>query len=757
MQSRGLQEAGKTLNQSVNDRDPARDDQPERVAEGSNPDLVQTQQGADDDAARKRMDDAEWLARARDAHTTSEDYFDASIRKSAERNLAHFSNRHAPGSKYYSDAYKFRAKGFRPKTRSVVRRNESKAAIALFSTSDVVHVAPENDSDEQQMVSAEINQELVNYRLDNTVPWYMVCMGAYQDANVQGVCISHQFWDYEEIEIEEKITVDGEQVFDNETGEPATGIRREVVKDTPKVELRPIENVRFSPAADWDDPVGTSPYLIDKIPMEVGEIKRRAQQGAKNRVPWRIPSEGRIKSAATTNYDPIRSQRENDRQDSKGQQHATSDFDIVWVHRNIIRKDGKDWLYYTLGVEEMLSDVVPLSEEYPHLRPGERPYVLGVSNIETHKTYPESNVGMVANLQQEANDINNQRRDNVALVLNRRYYVKRDAQVDYRTLKRSVPGGVVEMNDPNTDIKPETTLDVTGSSYQEQDRVNMDFDDLAGAFSNSSVSTNRQLNETVGGMQMMSAGADEITEYQLRTFVQTWVKPVIKQIIRLEQRFETDEAILAMVGEKINSWQKYGLDQITDQMLQGNMTVEVNVGFGATNPQQRIEKLTMGLNTVLNFAPEMQMRLKGDDVAAEVFGALGYDGTKRFFVPEEEVDPQEPQEDPRIAVAKLNAQVKQMEMESRENIEMAKLSANSEWKQREAEVQLMLADLKSQLETMKTQGANADSIRKIKADIAKLMISIRSSERMLGLKASQQPKQPYEPPGRAEPGLSAVQ
>lgn len=749
MQSRGLQEAGKTLNQSVNDKEP-------EIALGSNPELVDLSEPTEEELEEVR--EQEWLAMARDAYRVSEDYFDASVRKKMERNLAHFSSRHAPGSKYYSEAYKYRSKGFRPKTRTVLRRAEAKAAVALFSTSDIVHVEAENQADENQVVSAEINQELLNYRLDNTVPWYMICMGAYQDANVQGVCISHQYWEYEESEEEEELFDNGEPVLDGETGNVATGIRREVLIDTPRVELRPVENVRFSPAADWDDPINTSPYLIDMIPMEIGDIQQRAAQPERYKVPWKKLDESRLRTSANTQSgDPIRSQRERERQDSKDQQHATSEFDVVWVHRNIIRHKGKDYLFYTLGEDQMLSDVVPLQQEYPHLRPGERPYVLGVTNIETHRIYPESDVGLTSNLQQEANDVSNQRRDNVALVLNRRYFARRDAQIDYRTLKRSVPGAVVEMNDINQDVRSENTPDVTSSAYEEQNRVNMDFDDLAGSFSSGSVATNRALNETVGGMEMMSAGADEVTEYKLRTFVQTWVKPVIKQLIRLEQRFETDEAILKMVGDKVQLWQRFGVDQITDEMLQGNMTVQVNVGFGATNPRQRIEKLTMGLNAVLNFRPDMQMRLKGDEIASEVFGALGYDGAERFFIPEEEIEQQEEQEDPRIAVAKLNAQVKQMELESRERIESAKLEHSSEKAQREAEVQLMLNDLKSQLETMKIQGADAQSVRQIKADIAKLVLSIKSSERMAGLKASQLPKPPFEPPGRAQDGKSFVQ
>ena len=752
-----FQQAGRTSNQAKNDREivvPA-------IAAGSNPGLASTKEATPEEAQEKakEKENQQWLADARDAYRTSEDYFDASIRKKMERNLAHFGNKHAPGSKYYSDAYKYRAKGFRPKTRSVVRRNEAKAAIALFSTSDVVNVAAENDADPNQVVSAELNQELLNYRLDNTIPWFQIAMGAYQDSLVQGVVISRQHWDFQEIESEELIyDENGQTVIDNETQAEAMGTRREIVKDTPRIELRPVENIRFSPSADWDDPLNTSPYLIDLIPMEIGEIKRLAKRSSKTSIPWHNLDEVQLRSGGgTENYDPLRSQREHNRQDSKDQTHLNTDFDVTWVHRNIIRKDGRDWVFYTLGVHYMLSDPIPLTEECPHLKPGERDYVLGVSSIETHIIYPESVVGLSASLQQEANDINNQRRDNVALVLNKRYFARRDAQINYKNLKMSVPGGVVEMDNIEKDIKSEEFNDVTSSAYQEQDRVNMDFDELAGSFSQSSVSANRKLNERVGNMEMMSADADEITEYQLRMFVQTWVKPVLKQIIRLEQRFESDEAILALMGEKVKLWERFGIDRVTDAMLRGSMKIQVNVGFGATNPRQRIEKLTMGLTTVLQFSPEMAQRASGDEIAKEVFGALGYDGADRFFPPQDPENMPEQQEDPRVAVAKMRAQIDQMKIESAERLAGAKLQDSQAGRQMAQDTSLALADLDKQLKIMVQKGVDRNKLQELQASIGELVLSIRSSQKIAGVKAKQLPKPPYEPPGRAQTGMSAVQ
>ena len=84
--------------------------------------------------------DDKWLLIARDAYQQAESYYDANIRHDHERNLSHFQNRHAPGSKYYSEGYKYRHKGFRPKTRSMVRRQEAALLKAMFSTADFVKV-----------------------------------------------------------------------------------------------------------------------------------------------------------------------------------------------------------------------------------------------------------------------------------------------------------------------------------------------------------------------------------------------------------------------------------------------------------------------------------------------------------------------------------------------------------------------------------------------------------------------------------------
>ena len=686
----------------------------------------------------------DWLQLARDAYQTSESWFDSAVRKDVERNIAHFQNRHAPGSKYYSDLYKYRAKGFRPKTRSVVRKNEALAANAFFATSNLLVIRAEDESNVVQRVSAEIVKELVEYRLKNTIPWYQTLIGAYQDSMVSGPCISYQFWDFQECE--QKVPLYDEttgQAILDEQGQPAFREEYKTVKDTFDCMLRPLENIRFAPSADWRDPVNTSPFLIDTIPMFIGDVVTMAGRKGKSKISWKeVTKAGLLQAAASRGSgsdDSVKRQRERGGIDpTVNTSYTNRDFDTVWVHRNIMRREGRDWVYYTAADYFLLCDPIPLEEEYPWLKPGERPYVMGTSIMEAHNSYPQPLSGISSSLQQQVNDLANQRFDNVSLVLNRRFYVKRSQGVDIKALQRNVPGGVVLVNNVDQDVRSEAPNDVTSSSYAEQDRLNADFDEVAGNFSVASVSTNRQLNETVGGMELMSGDADILCEYQLRTFNETWVEKVLKQLVRLEQYYETDEAILAMVGNKVQMWERFGVSKIQDDMFKGNMTVEVNVGFGSTNPTQRINRLATVLQTVAAFSPGLAARLDEEEIAKEIFGAGGFKDGSRFIVPEvpEEEQP-EPPMDPQVQLEMVRAQNKQQEMMMQFDFDMQIEQLRTQNDMRKEQIKLesemsgnamkmSIEDRKMQQESYKIQAKGEESLQKHKVRLAEQAIKQRN-------------------------------
>jgi hypothetical protein len=569
------------------------------------------------------LDDDAWLRIAVEAHSTSTTYFDTAIRRQILENLRQFQSQHPQGSKYLSDAYRARSKFFRPKTRSAVRKNEAIAAEAFFQTLDVVAVTAQNPSDPTQLASSEIMKALLQHRLTKSIPWFMTCIGAYQDAQVQGIVCSYQYWEKND--------------------------RKKI--DRPCIKLKPIENIRFDPSADWTDPVNTSPYFIEMIPMYVKDVMARMKtMNDKGESLWR-PAPAETILQATTGYsDVVRLQREQGRIDPRTMQSGLTQFSIVWVHRNIIEIDGQDYVFHTLGKEAMLDTPRPLESVWFH---GMRPYVIGCAVLETHRAYPSAPVALVKDIQGELNDNANQRSDNVKFAMNKRYLVRRTAQVDLRSIQRNIPSSATMVNDIEKDIKIIETQDVTASAYKEQDRLNLDFDDLAGGTSQATLDSNRNLGDTVGVTNILTKNASQIPAYQLRTFVETWVEPVLDQVTHLEQHYETDEVILALAGEQAQLFQKYGIDTITDELLMHDLTITVNVGMGATNPYDQFTNFVKGMTSIKQMLEDGVLERYGvsvEELIKEVLGKLGYKDGKRFFPGNE---------DPRITA--MQSTIKEMQ------------------------------------------------------------------------------------------------
>jgi hypothetical protein len=669
-----------------------------------------------------------YLRIATEAYDTSTSFIDNNYRKDWEDSIRHFQNKHMQGSKYYSDSYKYRSKMFRPKTRTAVRQNEAAVAAAFFSQLDIMSHEPEDDTDEFQQAGALLRQELINYRLSRIgqIPWFQICVGAMQDANIYGVVVSKQFWDFEERI--RKIPMEG--AIDAETGEPVITEVPEKVKDKPDIKLIPIENIRFDPSAEWTDVVKTSPYFIHLDPVRIGEVRQKIQKGE-----WMPVGDDVLMAARSSYYDSTRQTRAGEKEDETDPKFSKelSDFDIVWVHENFIRENGEEKHYYTLGTTARLTEPRPLNEVYLH---GERPFVVGTCVIEPHKAIPESPVHLAKGLQKEANEINNSRQDNVKLVLNKRYLVRRGKQVDTQSLVRNAPASVTFVNDIEKDVFPLEFNDVTSSAYAEQDRVNNDMDELLGSFSQGSIQTNRKLNETVGGMQMIQGASNNMAQYLIRVFSETWVEPVINQLDKLEQFYESDIDLLNLMAKRAGL-DEMGIQAVTKELLMVPSQIRVNVANSAMDPAVRLNMFMQAMKMYTEMRQTMPPDLDPEPVKAYIFGLLGFRNADRFSSNQGEENPelaqaqkviQELQQalDSKIAEAQAKAQAaneaKFAQIEADNNQKMAEIQAENERiaaelnqreqeksaelaqrereSFRESELQLLLAEMKRNTEVM---------------------------------------------------------
>jgi len=628
----------------------------------------------------------EWIRIARQIYEGSTDYLDANLRFQWEKSLSLFNGKHPPGSKYNTTAYEKRAKFFRPKTRIAVRNLQAAMSVAFFTNEDVVSIEPANPNDQMQSAAAVVAQSIMQYRLTNTIPWFQTMVAALQDAMVQGVCISHQYWDFHEKK-ESYVEVDqNNDPINDEEGNPLIHEQLTAIKDFPVIELISPENIRIDPAADWSDPIKSTPYIVHLIPMYLQDVREKIKSGE-----WLdVTDEELLSTSDQSEQDNttrlVRDEPRMDPKENESEFGEIKDFRIIWVHKNIVKRDGVDQCFFTAGIEIMLTDPKPLREMYPWLMEEERPYVMGAVNLEAHKLYPSGTVELTQELQAAANDIWNQRFDNVKLAMNKRYHIRRDRNIDLDALFRSVPGGAVEMDDPDTDVRVIDTKDVTGSAYAEQDRINMDFDELQGNFSTSTIQGARALNETVGGMNLLAGESSTIAEYTLRTFADTWVQKVLKQLLRLEQYYETDPVVLAVAGTQAANRFKFNADEMLDELLRQDVLLKVNVGLNATDPLKKVQNLLFGVQTLAAF-PGVAERINLPELTKEIFGQLGYKDGSRFVAWEEggdgrieqlEMQLQELQQMIQIDQQKTEGKIKIQEVKNQGGVQVAQIRSQSD-------------------------------------------------------------------------------
>ena len=545
----------------------------------------------------------------KDAFRTSTTYFDSNFRPQLDNSLRAFNNQHPSDSKYTTETFNKRSKLYRPKTRTIMRKNEAALCSALFSNMDLIETTAVDGTNKEEIVSADVMKEVLQQRLTVSIPWFQFSVGGLQDAQNQGAVVAHIYWRHRGIN-----RADG---------------RYEVVEDQPCMDLVPLENCRFAPSASWVDPVNTSPYWIEQIPMYVGDVKQRMEMDDPKGMKWHKLSDAQIAMARDNNDDSTRQSRTGLSQDPSQQATDVTDYDIVWVHRHIHRYKGEDFEFYMLASRYMLTDPEPLSKNVWH---GQRPYVLGTWQIETHKPLPSSIPTLSRGLQDETNDIGNQRSDNVKLVLNKRWFAKRSANVDTNSLVRNVPGGVTMVNDVEKDIKEVTWPDVTQSAYEEQNRVDADFDALLGNFNPMAVAQGgRSPRESARTINAVASPAMMMTEYTLMTYVQTFLLPALRQLVLLEQYYESDMVLLAIAGQKAKIAQRFGVNEVTDAILEKRIAVNVNIGMGATDPTMKMARFSQAIHSFTEVCAKPPPGMDLKEVGKEFMALSGYQDGTRFF------------------------------------------------------------------------------------------------------------------------------
>lgn len=606
----------------------------------------------------------DYLKVVRACEEKGQKFVQETLRPSWDRSYRAFRNEHFQGSKYFHKDYRNRSKLFRAKTRTAVRKSDAAAVASLFSTTDAVKCTAGNENDPQQVAAASLLHQLLLYRTDRTsgqasMPWFRLCAGAHQQAMLQSACISKQYW------LLEMRKIKTETVQQNDGTGQMVDVNVEhwtPYIDRPDSQLHPLENIVIDPSASWLNPIQSAGYLIVKHPMSLDEVKVK-QNHPQN--PWKAVDVSSLRGTKSADKDGAATRNSREGGSDRLDQRFTgdTDFEVVWVYEVFIRLNGEDMCFWSAQDRAYLTDPKPVREVYPE-QGGERPYTFGITNLEAHRLFPMSPVESWQQSQMEINDFANLTLDQAKLSVAPVTKVVRGKNVDLDALLRRGPQSQVLVENKD-DVTWEKEPGPDAGAFAIIDRLNSDFDDQAGQFNSGSVQTNRSLNETVGGLKLISGAADAVQEFDLRVWIETWVEPTLGQILKLEQYYEHDETILALCGDRAQLFPKVSV--IDEALLQQQVLVRVDAGIGNADPAQKLQKLG---GAVAMLAPMVEthpdfvsgkLKVNIMSLGDEIFALAGYrDGAKRFI---EVGQPQQqgPPPDLEATIQKLMAEAKDKE------------------------------------------------------------------------------------------------
>lgn len=543
-------------------------------------------------------------------------------------------NEHFIGSKYTKPEWRNRSRLFVPKTRTAVRKDLATVAASLFNSIKAIDCLPGNDGDPRQRGAAALMEQIVNYRTDrtsgkNAFPWFLVALGSRMDADLTGICVTKQEWENKFRKVRE------DAYLDDESGETRVKQQFEMLVDRPDMKLYPPENVIIHTGASWLNPAQSAAFLILKSPMTFDEIRAKEDDPFK---PWHHLSDAELRGASNLgkmDMEAIRRARESglDRYDET---QTGTQFQVVWVCETFVRMNNEDWTFYSVGDQYYLTDPRPTREVYPE-QDGERPVTIGYGSLESHRIFPMSSVESWQPLQIETNDLRNLQLDSFKQNVMPVTKVVRGKRIDLDQVKRRSSGSAI-MVDNKDDVIFETPPQVANASIQMSNELNLELDDLAGQQNYGSVETNNALGKTLGGLKLAAGAANAVAEFDVRVWIETWANNALAQIVKLEQYYESDQTVLELCGQRAQLWEKHGINQIDDDLIDSQVGIRVSVGLGAGDPQQRLAKFQSAMQVFAPLAAQSQEFQSGQfepDIQAigdEVFGAVGYqDGGKRFI------------------------------------------------------------------------------------------------------------------------------
>src|SRR5690606_11334916 len=231
----------------------------------------------------------------------------------------------------------------------------------------------------------------------------------------------------------------------------------------------------------------------------------------------------------------------------------------------------------------------------PYWRHSKKPFVFQSWEPLPNVPYGLSAMDIIRHLNEELNTNRNQRIDNVSLVLNRMWLVRKNADIDESELV-SRPHGIVRVDDIHNDIRELSMSDVTASTYNDEAIIRRDAENALGtpALVRGATDATRQT-ATEATIKNASAGIRFDTKIVL--FDTLGLKRMAELMDLNNQQFvTTPRAVKVFSHDEVMSWKIVQPNEIIGEheYRPGSSAVDP-----ATNKEVRRAQLTQALEVIL--------------------------------------------------------------------------------------------------------------------------------------------------------------
>lgn len=252
---------------------------------------------------------------------------------------------------------------------------------------------------------------------------------------------------------------------------------------------------------------------------------------------------------------------------------------------------------------------------------GKKPFLTTSFDPRPGEFYGFSAVELIEHMQHELNTNKNQRIDNVSFVLNRMWKVRRGADIDESELV-SRPHGIIYV-DNDDDVSPLETDDITSSSYNEENIIKQDMDNVLGAPAViRGVDPERK--QTATETSIKNNAAD--IKFQVKTMLHEALTERLAEMLDMNNQQFVDRPRIFRVEDE---WQVVTPEELRGHNLYRPASNSMDVNSNKEVRRQQI----MELQQIIQDKPSIDQY----ELLKLVLDAFGIRGTEKLLVPKEQM------------------------------------------------------------------------------------------------------------------------